>query len=150
MSLLIITLSFLPVFTLEDQEGRLFRPLALTKTFAMATAALLSVTLVPALMGWFVKGKIRAEAENPLNRWAIRLYRPALDWALKARWWVIGGAAVAFLLTSVPFSRLGRVLLPPRDERWPPFISNDRASGSLPTHEREGALGGRERRYLFH
>src|SRR3989475_4546596 len=64
MSLLIITLSFLPVFTLEDQEGRLFRPLALTKTFAMAAAALLSVTLVPALMGWFVKGKIRAEAEN--------------------------------------------------------------------------------------
>src|SRR5204863_88308 len=76
MSLLIITLSFLPVFTLEDQEGRLFRPLALTKTFAMAAAALLSVTLVPALMGWFVKGKIRAEAENPLNRWAITVYRP--------------------------------------------------------------------------
>src|SRR5439155_1463809 len=82
MSLLIITLSFLPVFTLEDQEGRLFRPLALTKTFAMAAAALLSVTLVPALMGWFVKGKIRAEAENPLNRWALRLYRPVLQWAL--------------------------------------------------------------------
>src|SRR5207244_3898774 len=90
MSLLIITLSFLPVFTLEDQEGRLFRPLALTKTFAMAAAALLSVTLVPALMGWFVKGKIRAEAENPLNRWALQLYRPVLQWALRARWLVLG------------------------------------------------------------
>src|SRR5205807_8668487 len=94
----------------------LFRPLALTKTFAMATAALLSVTLVPALMGWFVKGKIRAEAENPLNRWAIRLYRPALDWALRARWWVIGGAAVALLLTLVPFARLGSEFMPPRSE----------------------------------
>ncbi len=107
MSLLIITLSFLPVFTLEDQEGRLFRPLALTKTFAMAAAALLSVTLVPALMGWFVKGKIRAEAENPLNRWAIRLYRPVLQWGLRARWLVVGGAAAVLALTLMPLSRLG-------------------------------------------
>ncbi|OLC88118.1 MAG: CusA/CzcA family heavy metal efflux RND transporter [Gemmatimonadetes bacterium] len=136
MSLLIITLSFLPVFTLEDQEGRLFRPLALTKTFAMATAALLSVTLVPALMGWFVKGKIRAEAENPLNRWAIRLYRPALDWALKARWWVIGGAAVALLLTSVPFSRLGSEFMPPLNEGSLMFMPNTLPSVSLTTQRR--------------
>src|SRR5256712_12494468 len=93
MSLLIITLSFLPVFTLEDQEGRLFRPLALTKTFAMAGAALLSVTLVPALMGWFVKGRIRAEAENPLNRLALQPYRPGPQCALHARAPALGGAA---------------------------------------------------------
>src|SRR2546430_1367076 len=115
MSLLIITLSFLPVFTLEDQEGRLFRPLALTKTFAMAAAALLSVTLVPALMGWFVKGKIRAEAENPLNRWAIRVYRPVLRWAIDARWLVLGGAAAVLALTLVPLARLGSEFMPPLD-----------------------------------
>ncbi len=136
MSLLIITLSFLPVFTLEDQEGRLFRPLALTKTFAMATAALLSVTLVPALMGWFVKGKIRAEAENPLNRWAIRLYRPALNWALKARWWVIGGAMVALLLTLVPFARLGSEFMPPLNEGSLMFMPNTLPSVSLTTQRR--------------
>src|SRR5256884_9807257 len=115
MSLLIITLSFLPVFTLEDQEGRLFRPLALTKTFAMAAAALLSVTLVPALMGWFVKGKIRAEAENPLNRWALQLYRPVLQWALRARWLVLGGAAggPGPAVPSLAGARHG--LLPPVD-----------------------------------
>src|SRR5439155_19595618 len=101
MSLLIITLSFLPVFTLEDQEGRLFRPLALTKTFAMAAAALLSVTLVPALMGWFVKGKMRAEAENPLNRWAITVYRPMLRWAMGARWLAMGRAAGVLVLTPL-------------------------------------------------
>src|SRR5207237_4748837 len=115
MSLLIITLSFLPVFTLEDQEGRLFRPLALTKTFAMAAAALLSVTLVPALMGWFVKGKIRAEVENPLNRWAIQLYRPVLQWAVRARWLVLGGAAGVLLLTVLPLAGLGGGVLPPAD-----------------------------------
>src|SRR5229473_208966 len=113
MSLLIITLSFLPVFTLEDQEGRLFRPLALTKTFAMAAAALLSLTLVPALMGWFVKGKIRAETENPLNRWAIQLYRPVLQWALRARWLVLGCAAAILTLTLVPLARLGSEFMPP-------------------------------------
>src|SRR6266576_2225241 len=136
MSLLIITLSFLPVFTLEDQEGRLFRPLALTKTFAMATAALLSVTLVPALMGWFVKGKIRAEAENPLNRWAIRLYRPALDWALRARWWVIGGAAVVLLLTLLPFARLGSEFMPPLHEGSLMLLPNTLPSVSLTTQRR--------------
>src|SRR3989475_34570 len=112
MSLLIITLSFLPVFTLEDQEGRLFRPLALTKTFAMAAAALLSVTVVPALMGWFVKGKIRPEAASPVNRWAIRAYRPVLRWALRARWLVLGGAAAVLGLPLYPVSRLSRQFVP--------------------------------------
>src|SRR5204863_2358245 len=82
-SLLIITLSFLPVFTLEAQEGRLFRPLALTKTYSMAAAAGLSVTLVPVLITMFIKGRIRAENENPINRTLIAAYRPALRWVLR-------------------------------------------------------------------
>jgi copper/silver efflux system protein len=136
MSLLIITLSFLPVFTLEDQEGRLFRPLALTKTFAMAAAALLSVTLVPALMGWFVKGKIRAEAANPLNRWAIRLYRPVLGWALANRWPVLGGAAAILLISLVPFARLGSEFMPPLNEGSLMFMPNTLPSVSLTTQRR--------------
>src|SRR5207253_2169718 len=136
MSLLIITLSFLPVFTLEDQEGRLFRPLALTKTFAMAAAALLSVTLVPALMGWFVKGKIRAEAENPLNRWAIQLYRPVLQWALRARWLVLGGAAGILLLTLVPLAGLGSEFMPPLNEGSLMYMPNTLPAVSLTTQRR--------------
>src|SRR5881296_2996875 len=136
MSLLIITLSFLPVFTLEDQEGRLFRPLALTKTFAMAAAALLSVTLVPALMGWFVKGKIRAEAENPLNRWALQLYRPVLQWALRARWLVLGGAAGVLLLTVLPFARLGSEFMPPLNEGSLMYMPNTLPAVSLTTQRR--------------
>src|SRR5256712_6579955 len=136
MSLLIITLSFLPVFTLEDQEGRLFRPLALTKTFAMAAAAFLSVTLVPALMGWFVKGGVRAEAANPLNRWAIRLYRPVLRWALDARWLVLVGAAAALALTLFPLSRLGSEFMPPLDEGSLMYMPNTLPALSLTTQRR--------------
>src|SRR6184192_2650617 len=136
MSLLIITLSFLPVFTLEDQEGRLFRPLALTKTFAMAAAALLSVTLVPALMGWFVKGKIRAEAENPLNRWALQLYRPVLQWALRARWQVLGGAAGLILLTLLPLGVLGSEFMPPLNEGSLMYMPNTLPALSLTTQRR--------------
>src|SRR2546421_425665 len=136
MSLLIITLSFLPVFTLEDQEGRLFRPLALTKTFAMAAAALLSVTLVPALMGWFVKGKIRAEAENPLNRWALQLYRPWLHWALRARWLVLGGAAGVLLLTLLPLAGLGSEFMPPLNEGSLMYMPNTLPALSLTTQRR--------------
>src|SRR3989475_2823447 len=136
MSLLIITLSFLPVFTLEDQEGRLFRPLALTKTFAMAAAALLSVTVVPALMGWFVKGKIRPEAASPVNRWAIRAYRPVLRWALRARWLVLGGAAAVLVLTLYPLSRLSRQFVPPLQEGSPMYMPNTPPSVSLTLQRR--------------
>ena len=136
MSLLIITLSFLPVFTLEDQEGRLFRPLALTKTFAMAAAALLSVTLVPALMGWFVKGKIRPEAENPVNRWAIGTYRPVLQWALRSRWLVLGGVGVVLALTLFPLSRLGNEFMPPLNEGSLMYMPNTLPAVSLTTQRR--------------
>jgi Cu(I)/Ag(I) efflux system membrane protein CusA/SilA len=136
MSLLIITLSFLPVFTLEDQEGRLFRPLALTKTFAMAAAALLSVTLVPVLMGWFIKGKIRVEASNPINRWAIRLYRPVLQWALRSRWLVLGGAAAVLGLTLFPLSRLGSEFMPPLNEGSLMYMPNTLPSVSLTIQRR--------------
>ena len=136
MSLLIITVSFLPVFTLEDQEGRLFQPLALTKTFAMAAAALLSVTLVPVLMGWLVKGKIRAEAANPVNRWAIQTYRPVLRWALQARWLVLGGAAGILVLTLFPLSRLGSEFMPPLQEGSLMFMPNTLPSVALTTQRR--------------
>ena len=136
MSLLIITLSFLPVFTLEDQEGRLFRPLALTKTFAMAAAALLSVTLVPALMGWFVKGKVRAEAENPVNRWAIRVYRPVLQWTLRSQWLVLGGAGAVLALTLLPLSRLGSEFMPPLNEGSLMYMPNTLPAVSLTTQRR--------------
>jgi Cu(I)/Ag(I) efflux system membrane protein CusA/SilA len=136
MSLLIITVSFLPVFTLEDQEGRLFQPLALTKTFAMAAAALLSVTLVPVLMGWFVKGKIRAEAANPVNRWAIQTYRPVLRWALRYRWLVLGGAVAILVLTLLPLSRLGSEFMPPLQEGSLMYMPNTLPSVSLTTQRR--------------
>ncbi|HET7816065.1 MAG TPA: efflux RND transporter permease subunit [Sphingomicrobium sp.] len=115
-SLLIITLSFLPVFTLEAQEGRLFRPLALTKTYAMGAAAGLSITLVPVLIVMFVKGRIRAEQENPINRFLIRVYRPALGWALERPKQVVGIAALVLALTILPWSRLGAEFMPPMDE----------------------------------
>jgi len=115
-SLLIITLSFLPVFTLEAQEGRLFRPLALTKTYAMAAAAGLSVTLVPVLIVMFVRGRIRREQENPLNRALIRAYRPALSWVLDRPKKVLAVAALVLALTILPWSRLGAEFMPPMDE----------------------------------
>ncbi|HVI05664.1 MAG TPA: CusA/CzcA family heavy metal efflux RND transporter, partial [Sphingomicrobium sp.] len=115
-SLLIITLSFLPVFTLEAQEGRLFRPLALTKTYSMAAAAGLSITLVPVLITMFVKGRIRAEQDNSINRFLIRTYRPALAWVLARpkRTLAIAGAALA--ITLVPLSLLGAEFMPPMEE----------------------------------
>jgi copper/silver efflux system protein len=115
-SLLIITLSFLPVFTLEAQEGRLFRPLALTKTYSMAAAAGLSITLVPVLITMFVKGRIRPEQDNPINRFFIRIYRPALAWVLQRPKKVIAIAAVILALTIIPMSHLGSEFMPPMDE----------------------------------
>jgi Cu(I)/Ag(I) efflux system membrane protein CusA/SilA len=115
-SLLIITVSFIPVFVLEGQEGRLFRPLAFTKTFAMAGASLLSVTLVPVAMGLFIRGRIYREQANPINRLLIRLYRPVIDVVLRHRWGVIGAAALALMITWIPWSRLGSEFYPPLDE----------------------------------
>jgi Cu(I)/Ag(I) efflux system membrane protein CusA/SilA len=115
-SLLIITVSFIPVFTLEGQEGRLFRPLAFTKTFAMAAASLLSVTLVPVAMGLFVRGRIRREKANPLNRWLITAYEPVVRAVLRRRWTVIGAAVIALVLTWIPVARMGSEVMPPLGE----------------------------------
>jgi len=115
-SLVIITLSFVPVFTLQAQEGRLFSPLAFTKTYAMAGAALLSVTLVPVLMGWLIRGRIPAENDNLLNRWLTGVYRPALDWVLKRPRTALVIAALLFATTAWPLSQLGGEFIPPMDE----------------------------------
>jgi Cu(I)/Ag(I) efflux system membrane protein CusA/SilA len=115
-SLLIITLSFLPVFTLEAQEGRMFRPLALTKTYSMAAAAGLSITLVPVLITMFVKGRIRPEQDNPINRFFIRMYRPALAGVLQRPKTVIAVAAAVLALTVIPMSQLGSEFMPAMDE----------------------------------
>ena len=115
-SLLIITLSFVPVFTLEAQEGRLFAPLAFTKTYTMAAAALLSVTLVPLLMGWLIRGRIPSEQSNPINRALTRAYRPAIDWALARPKRTLTIAGLIFLTTAWPLTRLGGEFLPMMDE----------------------------------
>jgi Cu(I)/Ag(I) efflux system membrane protein CusA/SilA len=136
MSLLIITVSFLPVFTLEDQEGRLFRPLALTKTFAMASAALLSITVVPVLMGYLVKGRIRPESGNPVNRWATRLYRPVLRWSLRARATVLTGCALLAGATVLPLTTLGSEFIPPLHEGSLMYMPNTLPSVSLSQQRR--------------
>jgi len=115
-SLLIITLSFIPIFTLEAQEGRLFAPLAYTKTYAMAAAAGLAVTLVPVLMGYLIRGRIPPEERNPVNRWLVRAYRPLLDRALAAPRWTLAISVVLLGLTAVPVLRLGGEFMPPLDE----------------------------------
>ena len=115
-SLLIITLSFIPVFSLQAQEGRLFAPLAFTKTYAMAGAAILSVTLIPVLMGYLIRGRIPAEAANPVNRWLTAAYRPALDWTLRKPKTVLVIAAVVFATSAWPLSRLGGEFMPQMDE----------------------------------
>jgi Cu(I)/Ag(I) efflux system membrane protein CusA/SilA len=115
-SLVIITASFLPVFTLQAQEGRLFAPLAFTKTYAMAAAAILSVTLVPVLMGYLIRGRIPAEQDNPVNRALTRAYRPALDWVMRKPRTTLLLAALAFATTAWPLTHLGGEFLPPMDE----------------------------------
>ena len=112
-ALLVITVSFMPVFTLEAQEGRLFKPLAFTKTYAMAAAALLSVTLVPVLVGYWVRGRIRPAAETPVGRVLGGVYWPLLGFVLKRRRWVMGAAVVGLGATVVPLSRLGSEFMPP-------------------------------------
>jgi len=141
-SLLVITVSFLPVFTLQAQEGRLFKPLAFTKTYSMAAAALLSVTLAPVLMGFFIRGKIPAEEKNPLNRFLVWIYHPMIDLVIRFRWAVIlaAGLIVAWVFLpwnalvvrplpagglknvattlgrAFPFQNLGSEFMPPLDE----------------------------------
>ena len=115
-SLLIITLSFVPVFTLEAQEGRLFSPLAYTKTYAMASAAGLAVTLIPVLMGYLIRGRIPAEDANPINRLLIRVYRPVLARVLLHPWAVLGAALLVLAATAYPVLRLGGEFMPPLDE----------------------------------
>ena len=115
-SLLIITVSFLPVFVLEGQEGRLFKPLAFTKTFAMAAASLLSVTLVPATMMLFIRGRMFRERANPVNRVLIRLYRPVIDFVLRHRVSVIATSVAILVLTWIPWSRIGSEFMPRLDE----------------------------------
>ena len=111
-SLLIITVSFMPIFTLEAQEGRLFKPLAYTKTFAMAAASLLSITLVPVLMFFFVRGHIRPEEKNPVSRFLMWLYRPAIDFVLRTKF-LMPILAVILLLTSIyPLKKLGSEFMP--------------------------------------
>jgi Cu(I)/Ag(I) efflux system membrane protein CusA/SilA len=116
VSLLIITLSFVPVFTLEAQEGRLFAPLAFTKTYAMAAAAGLAVTLVPVLMGYLVRGRLPPEGRNPINRGLIAVYRPALELVLRAPRLTLAVAAVLLAVSAWPLSRLGTEFMPALDE----------------------------------
>jgi Cu(I)/Ag(I) efflux system membrane protein CusA/SilA len=115
-SLLIITLSFIPIFTLEAQEGRLFSPLAFTKTYAMAAAAGLAVTLIPVLMGYLIRGKIPAEQANPLNRFLIALYRPLLAGVLKFPKMTLVVASVLLLTSLWPLQHIGSEFMPPLDE----------------------------------
>jgi Cu(I)/Ag(I) efflux system membrane protein CusA/SilA len=115
-SLMIVALSFLPVFTLEAQEGRLFAPLAFTKTYSMVAASLLSITLVPVLIWYLVRGRIRPEGDNPVNRAAAAIYRPFLNVALRYPWAVAVVATVVVFATLWPASRLGTEFMPDLDE----------------------------------
>ena len=115
-SLLIVTLSFIPVFSLEAQEGKLFAPLAFTKTYTLAAAAVLAITLVPVLMGYMIRGRIPGEASNPINRVLVGAYRPLLELALRRPVATLVIALAALCLTLIPLSRLGGEFLPPLDE----------------------------------
>jgi len=115
-SLLIIAISFLPVFTLEAQEGRLFKPLAFTKTYAMMGAALLAITIVPILMGYLIRGKIRPEHKNPVNRFLIWVYHPIIKLVLKAKILVILLAVAVLAVTYIPWKRIGSEFMPPLNE----------------------------------
>jgi Cu(I)/Ag(I) efflux system membrane protein CusA/SilA len=115
-SLLIITVSFLPVFSLQAQEGRLFRPLAFTKTYAMAGAAMLAITVVPVLMLWFIRGTIVPEHRNPLNRFLRRLYAPVIRFVLHRKLWAVAAAFAVLVATALPLRQLGSEFMPPLNE----------------------------------
>ncbi len=143
-ALLVITASFIPVFTLEGVEGRLFRPLAFTKTYSMGFAAILAVTLAPALAALFVRGAIRPEEANPLNRWLIALYLPVVRWVVRWRLVVISAAILLVAATVPVFLRLGREFMPPLNEgvllympTAPPGMSMTEAQSVLQAMDRE-------------
>ncbi|MDQ6979553.1 MAG: CusA/CzcA family heavy metal efflux RND transporter [Mariprofundaceae bacterium] len=115
-SLLIITVSYLAIFTMEAQEGRLFKPLAFTATYSMAAAALLAVTLVPVLMGYFIRGKIMPEARNPVNRLLTYVHTPLLNVSIKSRWVVLSLSVMILMSMAYPLSKLGSEFMPPLDE----------------------------------
>jgi len=116
LSLLIITFSFIPIFSLQGQEGRLFAPLAFTKTYAMAGAALLSITLIPVLMGWLIRGRVPSEDSNPINRFLTRIYRPALDWVLAKPKKALVIAGLVFASSLWPISQTGGEFMPQMSE----------------------------------
>lgn len=116
VALLVITVGFLPVFAMEGQGGRLFKPLAFTKTFAMAAGAVIAVTLIPILLGFFVRGETAAEKDNPLNRWIIALYMPVIRFALRHKIATMSIAVALLLVTLVPLSKLGWEFMPPLRE----------------------------------
>jgi len=142
-ALAVITVSFLPIFTLEATEGRLFKPLAYTKTYSMAFAALLAITLTPALAAWFVRGKIRPEHEHPISRRMIQAYSPVVRFAIRRRRWVILGAVLAVLSAVPVFLTLGSEFMPPLNEgsilympTAPPGISATEATSVLQQMDR--------------
>jgi len=143
-ALLVITVAFLPIFTLEATEGRLFKPLAFTKTYAMGFGAVLSVTLTPALAALLIRGRIRGEAEHPLNRWLVRAYTPIVRLVVRRRGWVIAGAFAA-LATTLPVAlQLGSEFMPPLNEgailympTAPPGMSITEAADVLQRMDRE-------------
>ncbi|PYJ02545.1 MAG: CusA/CzcA family heavy metal efflux RND transporter, partial [Verrucomicrobia bacterium] len=118
-SLLVITVSFIPVFTLEEQEGRMFKPLAFTKTYSMAAAALLSITLAPILMGYFIRGKMLPEEKNPLNRFLLWIYHPVIDFVIRRRWAVLLTAAIVVVWVFLPWNWLVTNRLPGQVNRLP-------------------------------
>jgi Cu(I)/Ag(I) efflux system membrane protein CusA/SilA len=143
-SLLVITVSFIPVFTLEGTEGRLFKPLAFTKTYSMGFAAVLAVTLTPALAAIIIRGRIRGEEKNPINRWLIAAYSPVVRLVVRHRWAVIAGAAIAMVLTVPAYFRLGNEFMPPLNEgailympTAPPGMSDSEASRILQQMDKE-------------
>ncbi|HSF44001.1 MAG TPA: CusA/CzcA family heavy metal efflux RND transporter [Thermoanaerobaculia bacterium] len=143
-SLLVITVAFLPVFTLTGTEGRLFKPLAFTKSYSMAFAAILAVTLTPALAVLLIRGRIRPEEKNPLNRWLIRAYRPVVRFVVDHRWGVIVAAVLAMVFSVPAYLRLGNEFMPPLNEgvllympTAPPGMSVPEASRILQAMDRQ-------------
>lgn len=143
-SLLVITVAFLPVFTLEGAEGRLFKPLAFTKSYSMAFAAILAITLTPALAVLFIRGRIQPEEKNPLNRWLIRAYTPVVRFVVDHRWGVIVAAVLVMVVSFPAYQRLGREFMPPLNEgvllympSAPPGMSVPEASRLLQAMDRE-------------